>query len=182
MPWNDNSGNGDEPPKANGGPWGSGGSGGNGDGNSPWGRPGGGGGGGQGGGSDIEEQMRKMQERFSRRGRGGGGGGLMTGQGVTGALVRTTIIFGAIFFISSLTLTTIATHENADGRTDVQRELESDLPEASETDELGLNNLDDILGGEGSLLDDPLAVTPSETAPASEPESDDPLATEADPQ
>ena len=78
MPWNDNSGNGDEPPKANGGPWGSGGSGGNGngDGGSPWGRPGGGGG--QGGGSDIEDQMRKMQERFSRRGRGGGGcpGGL----------------------------------------------------------------------------------------------------------
>ncbi|MHA7859252.1 MAG: FtsH protease activity modulator HflK [Henriciella sp.] len=72
MPWNDNSGNGDEPPKANGGPWGSGGSGGNGDGGSPWGRPGGGG---QGGGSDIEDQMRKMQERFSRRGRGGGGGG-----------------------------------------------------------------------------------------------------------
>ena len=59
MPWNDNSGNGDEPPKANGGPWGSGGSGGNGDGGSPWGRPGGGGG--QGGGSDIEDQMRKMQ-------------------------------------------------------------------------------------------------------------------------
>ncbi|MEO0607514.1 MAG: FtsH protease activity modulator HflK [Pseudomonadota bacterium] len=77
MPWNDNSGNGDEPPKANGGPWGSGGSGGsggNGNGGSPWGRPGGSGGG-QGGGSDIEEQMRKMQERFSRRGRGGGGGG-----------------------------------------------------------------------------------------------------------
>ncbi len=73
MPWNDNSGNGDEPPKANGGPWGSGGSGGNGNGGSPWGRPGGGGGG-QGGGPDIEEQMRKMQERFSRRGRGGGGG------------------------------------------------------------------------------------------------------------
>ena len=75
MPWNDNSGNGDEPPKANGGPWGSGGSGGNGNGDSPWGRPSGGGngGGGQGGGNDIEDQMRKMQERFSRRGRGGGG-------------------------------------------------------------------------------------------------------------
>ena len=73
MPWNDNSGNGDEPPKTNGGPWGSGGSGGNGNGGSPWGRPGGGQGGG--GGSDIEDQMRKMQERFSRRGRGGGGGG-----------------------------------------------------------------------------------------------------------
>ena len=73
MPWNDNSGNGDEPPKANGGPWGGGGSGGGGNGNggSPWGRPSGGG---QGGGSDIEEQMRKMQERFSRRGGGGGRG------------------------------------------------------------------------------------------------------------
>ena len=34
MPWNDNSGNGDEPPKANGGPWGSGGSGGGGNGGS----------------------------------------------------------------------------------------------------------------------------------------------------
>jgi modulator of FtsH protease HflK len=74
MPWNDNNGNGDEPPKTNGGPWGSGGSGGNGNGGSPWGRPGGGQGGG-GGGSDIEDQMRKMQERFSRRGGGGGGGG-----------------------------------------------------------------------------------------------------------
>lgn len=115
-------------------------------------------------------------------GGGGGGGGLMTGQGVTGALVRTTIIFGAIFFISSLTLTTIATHENADGRTDVQRELESNLPEPSETDELGLNNIDDILGGEGSLLDDPLAVTPSESVPESQLENDDPLAPEADPQ
>ena len=109
-------------------------------------------------------------------GGGGGGGGLMTGSGVTGALVRTTIIFGAIFFISSLTLTTIATHQNSDGRTDVQRELESDLPAGSETDELGLNNLDDILGGDDNLLDDPLAVTPSESQ-----ESDDPLASETDP-
>jgi len=71
MPWNDNSGNGNEPPKANGGPWGSGGSGGdgNGNGNSPWGRPGGNGGGNR--GPDLEDQMRKMQERFSRRGGGG---------------------------------------------------------------------------------------------------------------
>jgi preprotein translocase subunit SecG len=114
-------------------------------------------------------------------GGGGGGGGLMTGSGVTGALVRTTIIFGAIFFISSLTLTTIATHQNADGRTDVQRELERDLPTGSETDDLGLNNLDDILRGDDSLLDDPLAVTPSESAPAEAPESEDPLASETDP-
>lgn len=114
-------------------------------------------------------------------GGGGAGGGLMSGSGVTGALVRTTIIFGAIFFISSLTLTTIATHQNADGRTDVQRELEGDLPTGSETDELGLNNLDDILRGDDSLLDDPLAVTPSESAPVEAPESEDPLASETDP-
>jgi membrane protease subunit HflK len=77
MPWNDNNGNGEEPPKANGGPWGGGGNGnGGGDGGSPWNRPGGNGGN-QGGGKgpDLEEQMRKMQERFSSRRRGGGGGG-----------------------------------------------------------------------------------------------------------
>ena len=114
-------------------------------------------------------------------GGGGGGGGLMTGSGVTGALVRTTIIFGAIFFISSLTLTTIATQQNADDRTDVQRELEGDLPTGSEADELGLNNLEDILSGDESLLDDPLAVTPSEPSATEAAESNDPLASEEDP-
>ena len=119
-------------------------------------------------------------------GGGGAGGGLMSGSGVKGALVRTTIIFGAIFFISSLTLTTLATKNNAGGLTDVQRELQGDLPDESETDELGLNNLDDLLDGGDSLLDDPLAVTPSETPAAddaaSNPEDGDPLATPADPQ
>ena len=117
-------------------------------------------------------------------GGGGAGGGLMSGAGVTGALVRTTIIFGAIFFISSLTLTTIATHENADGRTDVQRELESNLPTGSETDELGLNGLDDILSSDEDLLSDPLAVSPSNSSPLDQPAEteEDPLASEADPQ
>ena len=41
-------------------------------------------------------------------GGGGAGGGLMSGRGVAGALVRTTMIFAAGFFITSLTLTTIA--------------------------------------------------------------------------
>ena len=119
-------------------------------------------------------------------GGGGGcaGGGLMSGSGVTGALVRTTIIFGAIFFISSLTLTTIATHENADGRSDVQRELESNLPTGDQTDELGLDGLDDILNSDEDLLGDPLAVTPSEISPLDQPseENEDPLASETDPQ
>lgn len=76
MPWNDKNANGGasgDPPKTNGGPWGSGGSGG-GNGGSPWNRPGGSQGGGN-RGPDLEEQMRKMQERFSRRGSGGGGRG-----------------------------------------------------------------------------------------------------------
>ncbi|MFN3214657.1 MAG: preprotein translocase subunit SecG [Henriciella sp.] len=117
-------------------------------------------------------------------GGGGAGGGLMSGTGVTGALVRTTIIFGAIFFISSLTLTTIATHENADGRTDVQRELEGNLPTTDGSDELGLDGLDDILNSDEDLLNDPLAISPSETSPLDTPapEEDDPIASEADPQ
>lgn len=117
-------------------------------------------------------------------GGGGAGGGLMSGSGVTGALVRTTIIFGAIFFISSLTLTTIATHENADGRSDVQRELESNLPTGDETDELGLGGIDDILNSDEDLLSDPLAATPGEGSPLDQPseENQDPLASETDPQ
>lgn len=113
-------------------------------------------------------------------GGGGAGGGLMSGSGVKGALVRTTIIFGAIFFVSSLTLTTLATKNNAGGLTDVQRELQGDLP-AEGTDELGLNNLDDILNSDDSLLEDPLAITPS-NEPAEDTSSGDPLASEADPQ
>jgi len=117
-------------------------------------------------------------------GGGGAGGGLMSGTGVNGALVRTTIIFGAIFFVSSLTLTIMATHDNADNRTDVQRELEGSVPTDAETDGINLNDFDDVLSGDSALLDDPLAVTPSETAPSevTEPVSDDPLASDSNPQ
>ncbi len=117
-------------------------------------------------------------------GGGGAGGGLVSGSGVTGALVRTTIIFGAIFFISSLTLTIIATNENADPRSEITRELENTATPEENTDGINLNDFDDVLSGDGALLDDPLAITPSESAPVEEaqPESDDPLASEADPQ
>lgn len=72
-------------------------------------------------------------------GGGGGGGGLMSARGVAGALVRTTMIFGAIFFATSLVLTTISTRSN-DGQTDIERELNeesraaSGLPDTSDTD------------------------------------------------
>ena len=110
----------------------------------------------------------------------------MSGQGVKGALVRTTIIFGEIFFISSLTLTTMATKNNAGGLTDVQRELEGDLPAQPETDELNIDGLEDILSSDESLLADPLAVSPAETSAEEQPETDpsaeDPLAEPTDPQ
>lgn len=43
---------------------------------------------------------------------GGGGGGLMSGRGAASALTRTTMILGAVFFATSLILTTIATRTN----------------------------------------------------------------------
>ena len=119
-------------------------------------------------------------------GGGGAGGGLMSGQGVKGALVRTTIIFGAVFFISSLTLTIMATNDNAGGLTDVQRELEGTLPTPSETDELNIDGLEDILNTDESLLDDPLAAAPSDAPTTEQPdpetEAGDPLAEPNDPQ
>lgn len=47
-------------------------------------------------------------------GGGGAGGGLMSGRGVAGALVRTTMFLAVGFFATSLALTTIAnrTHQN----------------------------------------------------------------------
>ena len=115
-------------------------------------------------------------------GGGGAGGGLMSGSGVTGALVRTTIIIGAIYCISSLTLTIIATNENADGLTDVTRELQDSGAPVTDPGGIDLNDFDDVLSGEGTLQDDPLAITPSETeeaAPAA-PENNDPLSSDAD--
>lgn len=43
---------------------------------------------------------------------GGGGGGLMSGRGAASALTRTTMILAAVFFATSLTLTSIATRNN----------------------------------------------------------------------
>lgn len=57
-------------------------------------------------------------------GMGGGGGGnsLMSGRGAAGALVRTTIILGGVFFVTSLALTAIA-NRTSDTRSDVEKAL-----------------------------------------------------------
>tara|TARA_R110000787_G_scaffold20065_8_gene59691 strand:- start:199 stop:684 length:486 start_codon:yes stop_codon:yes gene_type:complete len=60
-------------------------------------------------------------------GMGGGGGGnsLMSGRGAAGALVRTTIILGGVFFVTSLALTAIA-NRSSDTRSDVEKALSVD--------------------------------------------------------
>jgi preprotein translocase subunit SecG len=105
-------------------------------------------------------------------GMGGGGGGnsLMSGRGAAGALVRTTIILGGLFFITSLTLTSIANREN-DNRSDVERALGAD-DEGAITSPVDLFDpsvplLDGQDGGSGNLsTSDPVAnnpIAPGET-------------------
>jgi preprotein translocase subunit SecG len=60
---------------------------------------------------------------------GGGGNSLMSGRGAAGALVRATMLFGAVFFVTSLTLTSIA-NRSTDNRTGIERALEQDMPAA----------------------------------------------------
>lgn len=107
-------------------------------------------------------------------GGGGGGGGLMSGRGAAGALVRTTIIFGAIFFITSLVLTTITTRNLGDQRTDVERALD---------DEFGGSDADgfDLDDPTSPLLDDDSVAMPSQqdtepVLPETEQDTSDPLA------
>jgi preprotein translocase subunit SecG len=116
-------------------------------------------------------------------GGGGPGGGLMSGTGVKGALVRTTIIFGAIFFLTSLGLTTISTGRDSGGRTDIERALEQDFAPDPAGDELGIGDINDILDPNLDLLgNDPLArgtpvqprTPPAETDPGATVQ-DDPL-------
>ncbi|MEM9938948.1 MAG: preprotein translocase subunit SecG [Pseudomonadota bacterium] len=113
-------------------------------------------------------------------GGGGAGGGLMSGRGVAGTLVNVTIIFGAIFFITSLVLTTISTRSNAGGQTQIEQNLNEEFGTQPVDDELGIGNVEDIFAPETDLLEDPLG-TPDPVVPEAEPEtteetpSDDPL-------
>lgn len=56
---------------------------------------------------------------------GGGGGGMMTGRSAAGALVRVTMFFGGIFFITSLGLTSLA-NRSADERSTVERVISAE--------------------------------------------------------
>ena len=73
-------------------------------------------------------------------GGGGGGGGLMSGRGAAGALVRTTIIFGGIFFVTSLVLAWMARQEAEGARTYLPEletiEEQADVPAPADQVEL----------------------------------------------
>ena len=113
-------------------------------------------------------------------GGGGGGGGLLTGRGAAGALVRVTMIVGAVFFVTSLGLTTMA-NRGLDTRSDVERQVEAEERDA----ETGASSdaplaplLDDIdtsitLEGPEQIapaLDDAAPATGSEPEPVDNPQ------------
>ncbi|MAK61955.1 MAG: preprotein translocase subunit SecG [Ponticaulis sp.] len=75
-------------------------------------------------------------------GGGGGGGGLMSGRGAASALTRTTMILAAVFFATSLVLTTIAT------RTNNANQSIADQIADEERDDLGNSGFDLNLGSD----------------------------------
>lgn len=77
---------------------------------------------------------------------GGGANSLMSGRGAAGAIVRTTIIIGGIFFVTSLALTSIA-NRSKDSRSGIERALEQTAP--------------------GSVVDEPIDLFDPSVAPLS---------------
>lgn len=105
-------------------------------------------------------------------GSAGAGGGLVSGASVAGALVRTTIIFGAIFFATSLILTTLSTRRDDGGRTEIERDLQEEFAPADDREALGLGEFEDlVVPGVDILSNDPFAETPSTPAQVTTPEA-----------
>jgi preprotein translocase subunit SecG len=101
-------------------------------------------------------------------GMGGGGNALMSGRGAAGALVRTTIIIGGLFFVTSLALTSIA-NRSTDGRTDVERALGADETGDTKTPSDLLDPTAPLLtgqdGGAGGLSTVPTEPVPADVVP-----------------
>lgn len=111
---------------------------------------------------------------------GGGGGGLMTGRGAAGALVRVTMIVGAVFFVTSLGLTTMA-NRGLDTRSDVERQFEaeernagtdpsSDTPLAPLLDDIDTSITIDGAEQIAPALDDAAPATGAEPEPVDNPQ------------
>ncbi len=101
---------------------------------------------------------------------GGGSNSLMSGRGAAGAIVRTTIIIGGIFFATSLALTSIANRAN-NNRSGIERALEDEAPITAP-------------GEPADLFDPSVPLLGDETLPSTPPEATDvvdPPATLIDP-
>jgi preprotein translocase subunit SecG len=99
---------------------------------------------------------------------GGGANSLMSGRGAAGAIVRTTIIIGGIFFATSLALTSIANRSN-DGRSGIERALDEAAPGTAPGEPT------DLFDPSVSLFGDEATPAPETTTPA---EIVDPTATD----
>lgn len=94
---------------------------------------------------------------------GGGGGGLMTGRSAAGMLVKVTMLFGGIFFVTSLGLTALA------NRTTDTRSLLERAVDENEADDIIAPV--DLLNPSGPLLNAPdTPVTPDEPTASEVPE------------
>lgn len=97
---------------------------------------------------------------------GGGANSLMSGRGAAGAIVRTTIIIGGIFFATSLALTSIANRTN-DNRSGIEKALEETAPAGASGDPV------DLFDPSVSLVEsDPAPATTSDTPVVTEPPAD----------
>ncbi len=114
-------------------------------------------------------------------GMGGGGGGnsLLSGRGAAGAVVRSTIIFGGIFFLTSLALTSIASRSTA-GQSAIDRalgEAEGSVPVQNGPADLFDPSVP-LLSGQTGIEDGTEAVVPA--VPAETGTEPDPAASEAE--
>lgn len=108
---------------------------------------------------------------------GGGGGGLMTGRSAAGALVRVTMFFGGLFFLTSLGLTTLA-NRTADDRSVVERVTGGgEDGEQSLLEGLGLGGDTPLEGDEVVITDETVAfpIDEDQIAPALPDEPTEPV-------
>lgn len=109
---------------------------------------------------------------------GGGSNSLMSGRGAAGAIVRTTIIIGGIFFVTSLALTSIA-NRSADKRSVLESVLEESAPLAPAGEPIDLFDPSvDPLANENTpapaptttdVIDPTAIITPPATTPGTAP-------------
>lgn len=89
---------------------------------------------------------------------GGGANSLMSGRGTAGTLVRATMIVGAVFFVTSLALTSIA-NRSVDTRSGIERALEQDSPAAVPSGPI------DLFDPSTTLLNEPQTAAPEVISP-----------------